>query len=130
MVTSMFISGRTIQASFKTILFSHSQILSKISNKFDQKRFKIRSCYFEYENKTLRLNGSIRGTSRRVSIVWYKHGQESIRLHELSQVPLRITDEGREVLSSKINGIRAVPVHAIFISWSLCQMFAERRMIF
>ena len=40
----------------------------------------------QYLNKTLRLNGSIRGTAGRVSIIWYKHGPEPIRLHELSQV--------------------------------------------
>ena len=46
----------------------------------------ISSCYLQYENKTLRLNGSIRSAASRVFIVWYKHGQEPIRLHELSQM--------------------------------------------
>ena len=32
------------------------------------------------------MNGSIRSAASRVFIVWYKHGQEPIRLHELSQV--------------------------------------------
>ena len=61
---------------------------SSLTRKRAQKTriLKIRSCYFQYENKTPRLNGSIRGAARRVSIVCYKHGQEPIRLHELSQV--------------------------------------------
>ena len=48
----------------------------------------VRSCYFQYESKTLRSNGSIRGAAHRIPIVYarYKHEQEPTRLRKLSQV--------------------------------------------